>query len=238
MDFYDMHVHSAFAMGESSLEELAERAKELGFKGFCFVSYLVDKKQIGIIEAEVKRIREKVGIEIYSGFEARSIKELNLLVKLRRMYDILLVRGGNLRLNRIACETPQVDILTHPELGRKDSGLDHVTMKLAVKNKVAIEINLREVTMVSKASRAKVIANITQNIKLAKKYGARIVTCSGVTSHWELKDPLCLASFATLFGLEIKEAKETVSKVPKEMISLAKERRDKRWIIPGVKIVG
>ena len=238
MRFFDLHVHSAFSGGESSLEELARTAKLLGYSGICFAFYYQDERQKGILIAEIERIKKEVGIEVYLGFEARDLKELKELSKKRKGFDLLLARGGDLEMNREACETPEVDILTHPEYQRNDSGLDHVSVKFAAKNDVAIEINFREILISNKASRAKVLANIANNVKLAKKYGAKIVACSGAVSPWGLRDPLCLASIANLLGLELKDAKKAIAEIPEKIVEKAKERRSEKWIMPGVRKIG
>jgi len=237
MKFYDLHVHSAFSEGKSSLEEIAKTAKLLGFSGICFAEYFESEEKMEELKREIERISKEVGIEIYLGFEARNVKELKLLAKLRREFDVLLARGGSLKLNRAACETPEVDILTHPELDRKDSGFNHVLAKLAHKNNVAIEINFREVLMSSKESRSRILKNMRLNVRLAKKYGVPIICCSGAISHLEMRDPKILASFLTLLGLELKEAKECLSKIPANILNLSKERRSEKWIMPGVRVV-
>lgn len=237
MNFYDLHVHSAFSGGESSLEELASMAKQLGYKGICFTAYPISEREENILKAEIENVKKKVGIEIFLGFEARNIKELKSLANRRREFDILLARGGDLNLNREACKTPEVDILTHPEYERFDSGLNHVLVKDAAKNNVAVEVNFREILITSKATRSKVLANIQNNIKLAKKFKAPIILCSGAISHWELRDFYCLISFATQLGLELKEAKTAISKVSENIITRTKERKSEKWIMPGVKIV-
>jgi len=237
MLYFDMHIHSSFSGGESSLEQLATTAKQLGYKGICFVEYYRNNEQIKMLQKEIEKVKQKVGIEIFLGFEARSLKELAVLKEKRRKFDVLLVRGGDLRLNREACETAEVDILTHPEYGRIDSGLNHVLVKLATKNNVAIEINFREILVSSKRTRSMILKNMTQNVKLAKKYGADIIACSGALSHWDICDPHSLISFVSLLGLQLNEAKATISKVPEKIIEQIKERKDERWIMPGVKIV-
>ena len=237
MNFFDLHVHSAFSGGESSLEQLASTAKSLGFKGICFAEYYEGKNQLKKLKEGIEKVKQKIGIDIFLGFEARSIKELKFLVKIRKEFDILLVRGGGLDLNREACKTSEVDILTHPEYERSDSGLDHVSAKLAAKNQVAIEVNFREILISSKATRSKVLANIQNNIKLAKKFKVPIILCSGAISHWELRDPECLISFAVQLGLELKEAKDAISKTPENIITQIKERKSGKWIMPGVKVV-
>jgi ribonuclease P/MRP protein subunit RPP1 len=237
MSLYDLHVHGVFSGGESSLEQLASTAKQLGYSGICFVEYFKNEEQIKKLKAEIEKVKEKIGIEIFLGFEARNLKELSILREKRRKFDVFLVRGGDLRLNRAACETAEVDILTHPEFERTDSGLNHVLVKEAAKNNVAIEINFREILVSSKKTRSTVLRNISSNIKLAKKYKAPIIVCSGSLSHWDITDPQCLISFASLLGLELNEAKATVSTVPEKIIKQIKERRSEKWIMPGVKVI-
>jgi ribonuclease P/MRP protein subunit RPP1 len=237
MRFYDLHVHSIFSEGISSLEQLAETAKFLGYKAICFSAYYKNSEQIKKIYEEIEKVKDKVGIEIFLGFEARNIKELSLLARRRKKFDLLLVRGGDLRMNRAACETPEVDILTHPEFGRTDSGMNQVLMKLAAKNQVAIELNFHEVLLASRSTRAKILSNMKKNVFLAEKYRVDIVTCSAALSHFELKDPLVLASFANQLGLSLADAKRTVTKTPQEILQRAKQRRREEWIMPGVEIV-
>jgi ribonuclease P/MRP protein subunit RPP1 len=238
MQAFDLHIHSAFSGGESSLEEIANTAKILGYKGICFVAYPLEKREEGILRAEIERVRKAYGIDIYLGFEARNLRELKFLVKRRKEFDVLLVRGGDLKLNRKACETPEVNILTHPEFERQDSGLNHILVKLAAKNRVAIEINFREILISSKATRAKILAHMRKNIKLVKKFKAPLILCSGAISHFELRSPLSLISIATQLGLELDEAKKAISEVPKKIIEEIKKRKSGKWIMPGVEVIG
>jgi len=236
MRCFDLHLHSAFSGGQSSLEQLASTAKTLGYSGICFAEYFKNLDQIKKLYEEIEKVSQKVKIEIFLGFEARNTRELAKLIDIRRKFDVLLVRGGDLKLNRLACETPEVDILTHPEYERFDSGLNHVLVKEAAKNNVAIEVNFREILITSKNTRSRVLFNMSYNIKLAKKYHAPIILCSGAISHFELKSPECLISIANQLGLEMNEAKTTVSKVPEKILNQAKERKSEKFIMPGVRI--
>lgn len=236
MQYFDLHVHSAFSEGTSSLEQLAQTAKKLNYSGFCFVEYFQNDSQIKKSYEEIEKVSEKEKIEIFLGFEARNPHELEILAQKRRKLDVLLAQGGDLKMNRLAVETPEVDILTHPSFERNDSGMNHVLMRLAKENNVAIEVNFREILMNERKSRSKVISNIISNVNLAKKIRAPLIVCSGSLSHWEFRDPLELISFMTHLGLKIDEAKECIAKIPEKIILQNKERRNQKWVQPGVRI--
>lgn len=236
MKAFDMHVHSAFSEGESTIEQLAQRAKELGYAGICFSEYYEGRAQLEKLKAKIAGASKKTKIEILLGFEARNTRELKRLTDMRRLYDVLLARGGDLRLNRAAVEAREVDILTHPEHGRYDCGMNHVMAKLAKKNNVAIEINFREILTSTKKTRSRILTSMRDNIALVKKYKMPIILCSGSISHWELRDPLCMSSMAEQLGLPLKQAKEAVSKVPEKIVKRVKERKSKKWVMPGVRV--
>jgi len=149
----------------------------------------------------------------------------------------LLVKGGDLGLNRKSVETPEVDILLHPEFERRDSGFNHIMAKLAKENNVAIEVNFREILLSSKNTRSHIIHNISENVKLCKKFHVPIIICSGAVSHLQMKDPKVLISMGTLLGLELKEAKISVSEIPENIIKIIKDRQSSKWISPGVKVI-
>ncbi len=236
MKFFDLHVHSAFSGGQSSLEQLASTAKELGYTGICFAEYFQNDAQLKKLKEDISQVSEKIGIEIYLGFEAKTPKELHKLVERRRMFDILLAQGGDLKMNRLACETPQVDILTHPENNRNDSGLNHVLVKFAAENNVAIEVNFREILLASKRTRNSIMRHVSNNVRLAKKFHTPIILCSGGISHFELRDPQVMISMANQLGLELNEAKGAISKIPESIIKQSKERKSEKWVMPGVKV--
>ena len=236
MKFFDLHVHSAFSGGTSSLEQLASTAKELGYTGICFAEYFENDSQIKKLKEDISKVSEKVGIDIFLGFEARNPKELHKLVERRRMFGILLAQGGNLEMNRLACETPEVDILTHPENNRTDSGLNHVLVKFAAENNVAIEVNFREILLASKRTRNSIMRHVSNNVRLVEKFHAPIILCSGGISHFELRDPRVMISMANQLGLELDEAKDAISEIPENIIKRSKERKSEKWIMPGVKI--
>lgn len=236
MKFFDMHVHSTFSEGESTVEQFALRAKELGYAKICFSEFYEGRAWFEKIKAEISKAERKSGIEVLLGLEAGNLKELRRLVGMRPTFDVLLVHGGDLRLNRAAVETKEVDILTHPERKRYDSGLNHVMAKLARKNRVAVEINFNEILQSTKKTRSRIMGYMSDNIALAKKYKMSIVVCSGAKSHWDMRDPLSMSSMAVQLGMPLKDAKRAVSETPEAIVKDIKRRKGGDWVMPGVKV--
>lgn len=227
--FHDLHLHCI----NESVERFATMAKQLGYASICISEYY--KGQQHTRQKEFQKISEKTGVTVYLGFEARSVGELAKLAEIRRQFDVLLVHGGDLKLNRAACETPEVDILTHPEFERNDSGFNHVFAKAAAENNVAIEINFRNIMVSENKSRAKTMAHIRQNIILAEKFHVPIITCSGAVTPWEMRDPAVMISMAMQLGVE--KADDTLAKVPERILQGSYERKSQKWVMPGVKVV-
>ena len=109
--------------------------------------------------------------------------------------------------------------------------------KLARENKVAVEVNFREILLSSKNTRSHILHKISNNVMLCKKFKVSVVICSGSFSHLQMKDPKVLISMGTLLGLELKEAKKSTSEVPENIVNMSNERQSNKWIRPGVKVI-
>ena len=78
-------------------------------------------------------------------------------------------------LNRKVLEKEPINILLLNQKSRKDfqkqrnSGFNHVLAKIAKKNKISIGINLDEIIESKGSKKAKILARIKQNVKLANK---------------------------------------------------------------------
>jgi len=222
---YDLHVHTNLSIGENTLEEMVDFAKKLGLKGIGVVRYYVDR-----VEPLPKEID---GIEIINCMmiKAKNPQELNeIAVKIRDKVEVLMVHGGDYDVNRAACENSLIDIVCHPELGRKDSGLDHIAVKAAASNKVAIEINFRAVLESYKKRRIRILSSMAKNVKLCREYNADIITTSGAVNKYGLRSARELAAMTNLLGLELGESIGSVSSLPGEIIKINKEKlAGRRW---------
>jgi ribonuclease P/MRP protein subunit RPP1 len=234
MKFFDMHVHSTFSEGESTVMQFADMAKQLGYSGICFSEFYEGRAHFEKIKAEAAKAEQKSGIRIMLGLEAGNLKELRRLVDMRHMFDVLLVHGGDLRMNRAAVEAKEVDILTHPYRNRYDSGMNHVMAKLAKRNSVAVEINFNEILESTKKTRSHVLSNTRDIIDLARRYGMKLMLCSGAKRHWDMRDPIVMYSMAQQLGMKLNDAKAAVSRVPEAIIKDLDKRKSDNWVIPGV----
>ena len=209
MPFYDLHIHTSFSIGENSVEEIAEMAKRLGFAGIGIARY-------------------------YSGSSLDELPKVDGIDIINSV--ILMVHGVDYDINRAACENPMIDVLCHPELGRRDSGLDHICVKSAADNNVAIEINFREVLESYKRHRVYVLSSIKKNAKLCTKYDTPIITNSGAVNKWSMRSGRELASVTNLIGIELGAAIASVSETPERIVRINREKiAGRRW--EGVEIV-
>lgn len=229
MSFYDLHVHSKLSIGENTLEEMIGMAKRLGIAGLGVAQYYP-----GEIEDIPKFDIDVVKCVILKPNNANELNEL--AQKVRSHAEILMVHGGNYDVNRAACENSLIDVLCHPELGRKDSGLDHICVKAANENEVAIEINFREILESYKKNRIYILSAMKKNIKLCRKYGANMITASGAVTKWGLRSGRELAAISNLLGLELGDAIDSASTIPQNMAIKNREKiAGNRW--QGVRVV-
>lgn len=226
MAFYDLHVHTTLSIGESSVDEVVEFAKKLGFAGIGIAQYYPGK---------LEQLPKLDGIDLVSVgvIKVDNPNELSEMAKkLRNKVEIVMVHGGNYDINRAACENSLIDILAHPELGRKDSGLDHVCIKAAAENNVAIEINFREILESYKKNKIYVMSAVNKNIKLCKKYGVKMITTSSAITKWGMRSGRELAAVANVLGMDLGDAIKTTTTMPEEIIKINREK------LAGKKIEG
>lgn len=217
MAYYDLHVHTSLSIGENTVEEMTGMAKRLGLSAIGIVRYYPALHEL--LPAE--------GIDLVSSVMLKASKpeELNRLAeKARPRSEVLMVHGGDYDINRAACENSMVDILCHPELGRKDSGLDHICVRAAHDNNVAIEANFREALESYKRNRIYVLSAMKKNIELCRKYETKIVTSSSAVTKWGMRSGRELAAITHILGLELGKSIETTSTIPEQLV---RENREK-----------
>ncbi|MFQ5887408.1 MAG: RNase P subunit p30 family protein, partial [Candidatus Hydrothermarchaeales archaeon] len=175
------------------------------------------------------------GIEIHP----RNKNEFkHLLKKHRGDFDYIIVYGGGEGINRLAVKDERVDILTHPSLNYRDSGINSALAKEAEKNGVAVEVNLREIITAKRMDRVNAIRRIKTNLLLSKKYGFDLIVVSGAKSRYELRGSRQVYELLKLLGLDKEEIEDATHRVPTKILEDNKDRKDRNVIMKGVRVVG
>jgi DNA polymerase (family 10) len=196
----DVHMHTIETDGRNTIEEMAEAAREHGYKymaitdhskNLAFANGLDDKRAI----EHVKRIRAAdsvvEGIRIFAGIEVDILEDgtLDLSDSVLEEMD-LVIASVHSHMNQSsaemtdrllkAVENPNTSIVGHPtgrQLLRRDAYAFDVdaVMKAAARRKVAMELN----------SFPERLDLCDRHLRLAKQHGVKIVinTDSHHTSH-------------------------------------------------------
>ena len=171
------------------------------------------------------------GLMIYS----KNTADLKRKIQKSRNEDVLMVYGGDLRINRAACENPRVDIISHPYRGRRDCGINHISARKAAENKVAVELNVRYLLRIRPQNRYKVLGYYREILKLQRKFNFPLIITSGAHSIFELHTPLDIIALTYCFGMNEEEASFALSETPRNII----ERRDisSNVVVKGARII-
>lgn len=234
MKFYDFHIQ-----GENDLDELLiSETKRLGFDGvsifYKYNDYFESKNNLKEISNKLNKDIKK--FNIYSGLKILSKNPEDLRKTIQKNYkklDILMVMGGDLKINRAVCENLKIDILSRPYYKRKDSGMNHVLAKEAAKNNVTIELCLKDIIKTRGHIRAKTISHFRDIITLSNKFKFNIIFTSGAKTEYDLRTPQDMLSLIKSLGLTQEEAEKTISLIPELIIKNSQERNN--IIIKGVK---
>lgn len=198
----DVHMHTVETDGRCTIEEMAEAARERGYKymaitdhskNLAFANGLDDERALKHIEKIRKADDEIKGIKIFAGIEVDILAEgeLDLSDAVLKEMDVVIASVHSAfnqeppkmtqRLLR-AVNNPHVSIIGHPTgrvLLRRDAyGFDmEAVLEAAARNKVAMELNAYPDRL----------DLCDRHLRMAKERGVKIVinTDSHHTSHME-----------------------------------------------------
>lgn len=228
MGAFDYHLHT------ENLEETIRTAKALGLSGICLASNWTNLQDFEKFKSETLPYKKEIDIAVGVEIKDKPNKIPHIVESVRRKAEVVLVHGGDLEANRVAVETPGVDILLHPEMGREDSGIDHTMAKLAKKNNVAIEFSMNDLIQSSKVTRSRLLHSMLENSKLVRKYRTPFVLTSGAFDSFGLRSPSELFSLGKVLGFQDPEIKKASSDF---IVTENRKRLSGKWVMPGVEVV-
>ncbi|MEM5821160.1 MAG: RNase P subunit p30 family protein [Candidatus Aenigmatarchaeota archaeon] len=220
-----------------NINEILEALAELGYEKVIVAEIFEKVKNIEEFDKKVKQLNSN--IEIFSGliFSEKNYRDLiKMKVNFRRKFDILLVKGGNLKINREAVQNSFCDFLINPFENREDIGMNHIFAKKASLNDVGIVINYNSLNFENLYEENKTYSKILEIAKLCRKYKVAFLFASFAKNKYDLKDYKFFEAFEYILGFEEKEIKENWKRVEKILEENKKKRSDK-WIMPGVELV-
>ncbi len=226
MNFYECNLH-ALPDGSDSPSRMALAARRLGYSGIIVCNHMTTGRAFGIDAARLVG-----GIEVVIGFEIVATDQRNLHAKaasLRDKADFLAVHGGDEKINRAACEDPNVDLLAHPHEGR--TGIGVAAAKAARDNQVAICLDLGPMIRLRGVARVRWMEVVRRDLDLIRKFDLNLMISTGARSHLDLRSPRDLVALACLFGLERDRAVEALA-LPKSILDLNR----RRWTSVGVEL--
>ncbi len=236
--WYDLDVQTALSDGADSVADMAQRADRLGFTGIAIADHVTGVDDINQTRDTIEAADTGIDVGVGANLRPADGEELkNLLRQVRDHVDVVVVHGGKVSVNRAACGDTRVDVLAHPERKRKDSGIDHVMAKQAGENRVAIQLNVRQLLETRGKVRSHVLTHMRRNVRLCQKFDTPIITSSGAQNVHQLRAPRDMAAIPQMLGVTAEEHLSTVSDTPKQIIDRADQVHNENTVQPGVRTV-
>jgi DNA polymerase (family X) len=186
----DLHCHSDWDGGVSSIREIAQKAKDMGYKyvgiadhtKFLKIERGLDEKQLRKRNQEIDKINKDIkGIKVLKGCEANILKDGSIDIEEEALAELDFAIAGihsNFKMSKEemtkriikAMENPNIDIISHPT-GR------------LIQKRDAYEINLESI--LRKARETKTVLEINSfpvrldlkddHIRQAKEAGVKMI---------------------------------------------------------------
>ena len=226
--FFDLHVH-----GDKNLLFEAER---LGYAGLAVTRHLEDYNSEFSREFDDLKSSSSLILKKCLEISCKNPEDLRKKVqKSRKKADIIMVRGGDLKVNRAACEDRRVDILSQPYRSRRDTGINHVLARKAKENNVAIELNLKNFLKTNLRYRYRVINQFKHILELQRKFKFPLIITSNANSKFDLRTPQDIFALSNCFGMTFEETYEALSITPQNIFE-TNDMRDS-FVADGVRKV-
>jgi len=136
---------------------------------------------------------------------------------LRGKNKFIALVGGDDAFNRRAIETLKINYLVSPEKGfkkdslkQRDSGINHVVAKEAVKKGIGMVIDFSEISNLEGKEKALRLEKLIQNIKICRKAKCQIKIASFGINKKGVSDEKARKSFGTSLGMSSGQAVEAV----------------------------
>lgn len=233
--YFDFDLQTDASSGEDDVRVMVKRAETMGFNCIAISDYLRNRRELEELSQHIDDIETEIDVQLGVKIKTSDRKQLKKKINLfRDLVPVIIVDGGEVDINRAAVEDSKVDVLAHPNRGRKNAGIDHVIAREAGDNDVALQLSFQQLLTNHGKYRSHVLKQQRRIVRLCQKYDAPLVTSNSTGKAHEIRGGRALAALPYTLGLELDEALDTVSDNCSSMLKRAQEVKDRGFIRPGV----
>ena len=202
--------------GNATASRFARTAQEYGYGGVVLRRRIDRAAEMSDRSASDAEGTDTFGVDVVPGVELvpdSPTRVGGLASSVRERTVVVIVRGGDSGVNRAAVEDPRVDVLSRPfgedgAGGADDGDVNHVLVKAARDNDVAIEFDLAPVLRLSGGRRVRALGRLRKLRELLDHYEAPFVVSARPDSHLRLRSVRELSAVGSQIGFEEETIRE------------------------------
>jgi len=217
--------------GDSTVARHALTAAESGFDGIVVRNHGDEPA-----DYDAEAIADEYGVDVAEGVEIRAenpSRASGFVGNHRSEATVVVVHGGDPKLNRFAVEQPAVDVLAHPMRG--DGDFNHVLANEAAANGVRVAYSLGPVLRESGGRRVRAIKQLRKLRELLEDADAPFVVTADPASHLQQRAPRELVAVGEAVGFDAETIREGLAEWGR-LVERNRERRRDSFVEPGVTV--
>jgi ribonuclease P/MRP protein subunit RPP1 len=181
-------------------------------------------------------ISDAYDIDVAAGAEVRAAdpsRASGFVGNYRSDRTVVVVHGGDRRINRFAVEQPTVDVLAHPM--REDGDFNHVLANAAADNGVRVEFDFGPVLRASGGTRVRAIKELRKLRELVEDADAPFVVSASPSNHLQIRAPRDIIALGETIGFDADTVREGLAEWGR-VVERNRERQSDSVIEPGVRL--
>ncbi|WP_117591912.1 RNase P subunit p30 family protein [Haloprofundus halophilus] len=218
----------AYPDGDSTPSRFARTAAHYGFEG------VVVRSQGAPDLDACERASDRYNVDVVDAVEvvaATPEQASGAVGNFRPKTTLLVLRGGDDKLNRFATEQERIDVLSRPMSG---GDFNHVLAKSAKRNGVRVEFDFRRVLRADGGQRVQALKSMRKLRELVEYYDVPFVVSANPSSHLQLRAPRELVAVGERVGFTADQVKAGLREWGR-LAARNRERTSESFIAPGVK---
>lgn len=219
---------TAHPEGKTTLSRFVETAARYGYDGLV--------RRSGATGPSLETIRSHFDIDVVDAVEIDTNDPSVLAGTLgteRERRTLVIVRGGDDRINRQAVEDPRVDVLSGPMRGGGD--VNHVLAATAARNGVRLEFDFGPVLRHSGGRRVRALSKLRKLRELVTDAGTPFVVSAVPSSHLHLRAPREMQALGEIIGFDAEDVEEGLAEWG-ELATRNRHRASDDVVEPGVEV--